>query len=84
MARKVSGGTGMLIFFIVLGLVGGSLVTKFIGANIPFLTKSINLLNLPASNLNLGTIQIVFGANISLNLIGVIGILIGIIAYKLV
>jgi hypothetical protein len=84
MGKKVSRGTGMLILFIVLGIVVGSLITKFLGTNLPFLTRSIPLLDLPSSSLNLGMIQIVFGVSIGLNMIGVIGIIVGILLYKLI
>lgn len=84
MAKKISRGTGILFLFILIGLVVGSLLTKLIGASAPILTRSISLLNLPPSNLNLGNIEIVFGISLSISLIGVLGIVIGIMLYKLI
>ncbi len=73
----------LLLFFLVIGVFLGSLIGSFAGDWWPFLNWSSPVYGLtPPLTLDLDMLSLTFGLTMRLSVAGVIGLLIGYLAYR--
>ncbi len=71
----------ILVIIIITGLVIGGVIGQILGHYAPILNQGKSI-GLSTTNLDLGIIDITFGFGVSMNLAGVIGLIIAILLYQ--
>lgn len=73
----------LLFLFLVIGVFVGGLIGNYLGEFVPFLNWSSPTYGVsPPLTLNLGMFAMTFGFNLRLSVAGVIGLLVGYLAYR--
>lgn len=82
MVGKVHRGTGLLVLLILVFAITGSFLGELLQPYIPlFLTKSF-ILGIGPLPINLRVINATFGLTVKMNVMSIIGIIVGLVVYK--
>ncbi|MCM0648966.1 DUF4321 domain-containing protein [Clostridium swellfunianum] len=76
---------GFLIFVVLLGAIGGTLLGDVLGANVKalnFLRNAYSVGTAKPLTLDLKVLSLSFGINFSISLMSIIGIIVAIILYR--
>jgi hypothetical protein len=73
----------ILVIFLIVGAIIGTIIGEALGA-VPSLAilKEAKTIGIPTTSLDLYVFTLTFGLLLKLNLVGVVGLLLGILAYR--